>query len=153
MDGLEHSLNEESWVNFVSFSISWHSSFHTSSCSSFITFLHPSVLSIQPPSHTRCYSHSLFVLSPHLTIYLPRDKTRLTRTLNMKHHSWRRLASLAALCSLLQGLNAEVGSGPILSSQTISILGDELYLHGGNTRRSCLDSLGEHQALKMSIEH
>ncbi|KAG0280532.1 hypothetical protein BGZ95_009768 [Linnemannia exigua] len=62
-----------------------------------------------------------------------------------RHHPWTKLLSLApALLCVLQGLNAQQptspGPGPILSSQTVSILGDELYIHGGSKLDSYLES-------------
>ncbi|KAG0024507.1 hypothetical protein BGZ80_002067 [Entomortierella chlamydospora] len=51
----------------------------------------------------------------------------------MRHCSWSRLSILGVLLSLLHGLEAQLGSGPLQSSQTISILKDELYLHGGQS--------------------
>ncbi|KAF9360268.1 hypothetical protein BGX34_007869 [Mortierella sp. NVP85] len=71
----------------------------------------------------------------------------------MKHHSWRRLALLAALCSLFQRLDAQVVPGPIQSSQTISILGDELYLHGGSKPDSFLESNCTSELWRLRLGH
>ncbi|KAK3846789.1 MAG: hypothetical protein J3R72DRAFT_433588 [Linnemannia gamsii] len=62
-----------------------------------------------------------------------------------RHHSWTRLLTLApALLCVLEGLDAQQQTspslGPILSSQTVSILGDELYIHGGSKLNSYLES-------------
>ncbi|KAF9169240.1 hypothetical protein BGX21_011201 [Mortierella sp. AD011] len=51
----------------------------------------------------------------------------------MRHCSWSRLSVLGVLLSLLHGLEAQLEPGPLQSSQTISILKDELYLHGGQS--------------------
>ena len=92
---------------------------------------HPSVPSLL--SSSLFYFHVLIVFSAHLAICFPGELGTPELALNMKHHhSWRQLALLAALCSLFQRLDAQVVPGPIQSSQTISILGDELYLHGGS---------------------
>ncbi|KAF9155261.1 hypothetical protein BG015_010465 [Linnemannia schmuckeri] len=60
----------------------------------------------------------------------------------MKRHLWTNLSLLPVLLCVLQGLEAQTPSvgGPILSSQTVSILGDELYIHGGSRQDRFLES-------------
>ncbi|KAG0218824.1 hypothetical protein BGX33_005779 [Mortierella sp. NVP41] len=60
----------------------------------------------------------------------------------MKHRPWTRLSLVPALLCLLQRLDAQTTPppGPILSSQTVSILGDELYIHGGSRLDTYLES-------------
>ncbi|KAG0298836.1 hypothetical protein BGZ96_006227 [Linnemannia gamsii] len=60
----------------------------------------------------------------------------------MKRYSWTSIPSLVpALLCVLQGLDAQTPPlGPILSSQTVSILGDELYIHGGSRLDRFLES-------------
>ncbi|OAQ27007.1 hypothetical protein K457DRAFT_139972 [Linnemannia elongata AG-77] len=59
----------------------------------------------------------------------------------MKHHPWTNLSLLPALLCVLQGLDAQTAPlGPILSSQTVTILGDELYIHGGSRQDKFLES-------------
>ncbi|KAF9437367.1 hypothetical protein BGZ76_001035 [Entomortierella beljakovae] len=58
----------------------------------------------------------------------------------MRHSCWRGLSILTVILSLVQQLNAQQGPGPLQSSQTISILGDELYLHGGSQTDTFLET-------------
>ncbi|KAF9584432.1 hypothetical protein BGW38_006465 [Lunasporangiospora selenospora] len=50
------------------------------------------------------------------------------------------LSLLAAILGLLQGMDAQPSPGPLLVSQTIAILKDELYMHGGSRSDSFLEA-------------
>ncbi|KAG0213822.1 hypothetical protein BGX28_003496 [Mortierella sp. GBA30] len=58
----------------------------------------------------------------------------------MRHRCWKGLSLLTVLFGLFQELDAQIRPGPVQSSQTISILGDELYIHGGSRLDSFLES-------------
>ena len=100
---------------------SFHCLFFPSALLDLLGPQHPFIL--KPPSH-------LFIVIT--TRPIVDTLTHLTLTWSkMRRPCWKRLSLLSFMLGLLQGLDAQTGPGPILSSQTIAILGDELYVHGG----------------------
>ncbi|KAI7830211.1 hypothetical protein BC939DRAFT_439903 [Gamsiella multidivaricata] len=71
----------------------------------------------------------------------------------MKHRCWRSLSLLAVFIVLLEGLEAQMGPGPVQSSQTISILGDELYLHGGSRSDTFLETNCTSELWRLRLGH
>ncbi|KAG0309017.1 hypothetical protein BGZ98_005699 [Dissophora globulifera] len=71
----------------------------------------------------------------------------------MRHQCWRRLSLLAILVGLLQGLDAQKVPGPTLPSQTLSILGDELYLHGGSAPSALAESNCTSELWRLRLGH
>ncbi|KAF9920983.1 hypothetical protein FBU30_009036 [Linnemannia zychae] len=59
------------------------------------------------------------------------------------------------LLLVLQGLDAQTpsSSGPILSSQTVSILGDELYIHGGSRLDTYLETSCSSELWRLRLGH
>ncbi|GJJ69962.1 hypothetical protein EMPS_02311 [Entomortierella parvispora] len=53
---------------------------------------------------------------------------------------WARLSLFSFMLGMLKGMEAQTGPGPVLSSQTVAILGDELYVHGGSKSDGFLES-------------
>ncbi|KAG9326778.1 hypothetical protein KVV02_008668 [Mortierella alpina] len=71
----------------------------------------------------------------------------------MGYCCWARISLVAFLLGLLRESKAQVGPGPILSSQTISILGDELYVHGGSRLDSFLEDDCSSELWRLRLGH
>ncbi|KAF9967998.1 hypothetical protein BGZ70_007282 [Mortierella alpina] len=71
----------------------------------------------------------------------------------MAYRCWKRISLVAVLLGLLRESKAQVGPGPTLSSQTISILGDELYVHGGSRLDSFLEDGCSSELWRLRLGH